>query len=264
MSSTSASARTDFDAPAATGDHVALVTGASRGLGRVIAETLGEQGFRVAINYATSHDAAATVKRSIVDAGGVAETFAADVTDEAEVGGLQSAIAGSLGEVDVLVINATGPQPAVPLEHLEWTDMLQQLEFFVKSPMLLTRAFLPGMRRRRWGRVIMIGSEVFQIGNADSSAYVAAKGAQLGLTRSWARELGPDQITVNLVAPGWIPVERHQGTSEQDYAGYLRDVPLGHLGSPDDIAAAVAYLGSEGGRFVTGQQLSVNGGRTFC
>jgi 3-oxoacyl-[acyl-carrier protein] reductase len=244
-------------------DHVALVTGASRGLGRVMAETLARQGFRVAINYASSHRAAATVKEKILADGGVAETFAADVTDETQVVDLRAAIESSLGEVDVLVINATGPQPAVPLERLEWSDMLQQLEFFVKSPLLLTRSFLPGMKRRNWGRVIQIGSEVFQIGNADMSAYVAAKGAQLGLTRSWSRELGPYGITVNLVAPGWIPVERHEGTSEEAYAGYLRDVPLDHMGTPEDIAAAVAYLASDGGRFVTGQQLSVNGGRTF-
>ena len=246
------------------GDHVALVTGASRGLGRAIAETLAAQGFRVALNYAASHEAAKTVKEKILAAGGVAETFAADVTDETEVAELQVAIESSLGAVDVLVINATGPQPAVPVERLEWADMLQQLEFFVKSPLLLTRTFLPGMKRRTWGRVIQIGSEVFQIGNADMSAYVAAKGAQLGLTRSWARELGPHGITVNLIAPGWIPVERHQGTSEEAYAGYLRDVPLDHMGTPEDIAAAVAYLASDGGRFVTGQQLSVNGGRTFA
>lgn len=251
------------DARSNPNDRVALVTGASRGLGRVIAEALGGQGYRVAVNYAASQDAAEQVAGGIRAAGGVAETFRADVTDEVEVAHLHAAITDSLGEVDVLVINATGPQPAVPLERLQWSDMLQQLEFFVKSPMLLTRAFLPGMKRRGWGRVIQIGSEVFQIGNADTSAYVAAKGAQLGLTRSWARELGPHGITVNLVAPGWIPVERHEGTPEQSYEGYLRDVPLGHMGTPDDIAAAVAYLASEGGRFVTGQQLSVNGGRTF-
>ena len=251
------------DATVAPEDHVALVTGASRGLGRVIATTLGAHGFRVAINYASSHDAARTTKQDILAAGGVAEIFSADVTDETEVADLHAAIGSSLGEVDVLVINATGPQPAVPLERLEWSDMLQQLEFFVKSPLLLTRTFQPGMKRRGWGRVIQIGSEVFQIGNAETSAYVAAKGAQLGLTRSWARELGPHRITVNLVAPGWIPVERHEGTSEQAYAGYLKDVPLGHMGAPEDIAGAVAYLASDDGRFVTGQQLSVNGGRTF-
>lgn len=248
---------------ASPADHVALVTGASRGLGRVIAETLGSLGYRVAVNYASSEDAARQVAENIRAAGGVADTFRADVTDEAEVAGLHAAVADRLGEVDVLVLNATGPQPPVPLEQLEWSDLLQQLEFFVKSPMLLARAVVPGMKRRGWGRVIQIGSEVFQIGNAGSSAYVAAKGAQLGLTRSWSRELGPYGITVNLVAPGWIPVERHEGTAEQAYAGYLRDVPLAHMGTPDDIGAAVAYLASEGGRFVTGQQLSVNGGRTF-
>lgn len=244
-------------------DHVALVTGASRGLGRAVAESLAAQGFRVAINYASSHDAARAVKQRIVDAGGIAETFAADVTDEAAVAELKSAVTASLGEVDVLVFNATGPQPGLAIEDLEWSDMLDQLKFFVKSPLLLTKAFLPGMKARRWGRLVHIGSEVFDIGNANFSSYVSAKAAQLGLTRSWARELGPYGITVNLVAPGWIPVERHGEVSDEDSAGYRRDVLLGHLGTPGDIAGAVSYLASDAAEFVTGQQLSVNGGRTY-
>ena len=245
------------------GERVALVTGASRGLGRAIAESLAAQGFRVAINYASSHDAAQDLKAKIVADGGVAETFCADVTDEAGVAELKDAISSSLGDVDVLVFNATGPQPMLPIEDLEWSDMLDQLRFFVKSPLLLTKAFLPGMKARRWGRIVNIGSEVFDIGNANFSSYVSAKGAQLGLTRSWARELGPYGITVNLVAPGWIPVERHGEVTDDDSAGYRRDVLLGHLGKPDDIAGAVSYLASDAGKFVTGQRLSVNGGRTF-
>lgn len=244
-------------------DHVALVTGASRGLGRAIAESLAAQGFSVAINYSSSHDAAQAVKDKIVAAGGIAEVFAADVTDAAVVAELKSAITAALGEVDVLVFNATGPQPMLPIEDLEWSDMLDQLDFFVKSPLLLTKAFLSGMKERRWGRIVHIGSEVFDIGNANFSSYVSAKGAQLGLTRSWARELGPYGITVNLVAPGWIPVERHGEVSDDDSAGYRRDVLLGHLGKPEDIAGAVSYLASDAAKFVTGQQLSVNGGRTF-
>lgn len=244
-------------------DHVALVTGASRGLGRAIAESLAAQGFRVAINYSSSHEAAQAVKQRIVAAGGVAEVFAADVTDEEAVDELQSAITASLGEVDVLVFNATGPQPMLPIEKLQWSDMLDQLDFFVKSPLLLTKAFLPGMKERGWGRIVHIGSEVFDIGNADFSNYVSAKGAQLGLTRSWARELGPYGITVNLVAPGWIPVERHGDVSDENSAGYRRDVLLGHMGKPEDIGEAVAYFASDAAKFVTGQQLSVNGGRTF-
>ncbi|GAB3914125.1 3-oxoacyl-ACP reductase [Microlunatus endophyticus] len=244
-------------------DHVALVTGASRGLGRAIAESLAEQGFRVAINYSSSHDAARELKEKIVAGGGVAETFSADVTDETAVAELKDAISSSLGEPDVLVFNATGPQPMRPIEELEWSDMLDQLRFFVKSPLLLTKAFLPGMKQRGWGRIVNIGSEVFDIGNANFSNYVSAKGAQLGLTRSWARELGPYGITVNLVAPGWIPVERHGVVSDENSAGYRRDVLLGHMGKPEDIAGAVSYLASDAAKFVTGQRLSVNGGRTF-
>ena len=123
--------------------------------------------------------------------------------------------------MDVLVANATGPQPFISIEEQTWQSYLDQLEFFVKSPLLLLKRVLPGMRQRNFGRIINIGSEVMELGNARFANYVAAKGAQLGLTRSWARELGPAGITVNLVAPVVIPVERHAGAAQEEL-GRLR------------------------------------------
>jgi 3-oxoacyl-[acyl-carrier protein] reductase len=242
---------------------VALVTGASRGLGAAIASQLGACGARVAVNYFGSPEKARRVVDQVRQAGGTAEVFRADVRDEQEVAALIGQAEKALGPIDVLVINATGPQPFIKIEDLTWRHCLDQLEFFVKSPLLLIRAVLGPMKARRWGRIINIGSEVFERGVAEFSNYVSAKGAQLGLTRSWAMELAPWQITVNLVAPGWIPTERHANDPQEAKDAYARAVPLGHMGSPEDVALAVAFLASEAGRFITGQKLSVNGGNTL-
>lgn len=242
---------------------VALVSGASRGLGAAIARRLAADGFAVAVNYASSRSGAERVVGDIRSAGGVAEAFAGDVTDEASVADMVGQIRGSLGPVGVLVANATGPQPEIAAERLEWSDHLAQLEFFVKSPTLLLQAVLPDMRTAGGGRVIQIGSDIFERALPGYSAYTAAKGAQWGLTRTWARELGADGVTVNLVAPGWVPVERHGELTEDDLADYLADVPLGRIGVPDDVAAAVSYLASDAAGFVTGQRITVNGGHNM-
>ncbi|MEU6861091.1 SDR family oxidoreductase [Glycomyces sp. NPDC046736] len=242
---------------------VALVTGASRGLGAHIARRLAADGFAVAVNYAASRDGAERVVGEIRAAGGVAEAFGADVTDEAGVASLAEEVRSRLGPVEVLVCNATGPQPEAPVEDLVWQDHLDQLVFFVKSPTLLVQAFLPDMRAAGGGRVVQIGSDVFERSLPGMSAYTAAKGAQWGLTRTWAKELGRHGITVNLVAPGWIPVERHGELSSADLAGYLSEVPLGRIGEPGDVAGAVAYLVSGDAAFVTGQRITVNGGHNM-
>ena len=176
---------------AVTHRRVALVTGSSRGLGAVIARRLARDGFTVAVNGRPGDELVAAVGRSIGEDGGVAEGFFADVTDEDQVAGLVAAIASCLGPVDVLVLNATGPQPEAPLTEVAWADHLAQLDFFVKSPVLLGRAVLPGMQARRYGRIVHIDSEVAHRPPPGRSAYATAKSAQIGLTRCWARELAP-------------------------------------------------------------------------
>jgi 3-oxoacyl-[acyl-carrier protein] reductase len=244
--------------------RVALVTGSSRGLGSTIAERLAEDGLAVAVNDVHGGERASEVAEAIRARGGVSEAFGADVTDERQVAALVDAVAASLGSIDVLVVNATGPQPEAPIADVGWEDHVGQLEFFVKSPVLLGRAVLPGMRARGFGRLVQIDSEVADRPPPGRSAYATAKSAQIGLTRSWARELAPFGITVNTVAPGFVPVERHSDVPKEVRDAYLASVPAGRMGTRADIAHAVSFLASEGAGFVTGQRIVVDGGRSLA
>ncbi|WP_327002042.1 SDR family oxidoreductase [Dactylosporangium sp. NBC_01737] len=242
---------------------VVLVTGASRGLGASIARTLAAAGWAVAVNYRHGAEAAGQVVAGIRAGGGTAEAFEADVTDETAVAALVAAVTDRLGPVTAVVANATGPQPEVAVEDLTWDDHLGQLLFFVKSPTLLVRAALPAMRAAGSGRVVLIGSDMVDRALPGWSAYVAAKAAQVGLARTWARELGPHGVTVNVVAPGWVPVERHAGVAEDELGHYVAEVPLGRIGRPEDVAGAVRWLLSDAASFVTGERVTVNGGHTI-
>jgi len=242
----------------------ALITGASRGLGAAMALKLAACGAKTAVNYFGSPELAHAVVERIRTARGTAEAFKADVRDEQEVHSLVEAVQRAFGLIDILVINATGPQPFIKIEDLTWRNCLDQLEFFVKSPLLLVKAVVPQMKRRRFGRIINIGSEVFERGIPEFSNYVSAKGAQLGLTRSWAMELAKWQITVNHISPGWIPTERHANDPQERKDAYAKAVPMGHMGVAEDVAEAVAFLASDGAKFITGQKLSVNGGNSLA
>jgi 3-oxoacyl-[acyl-carrier protein] reductase len=247
-----------------TGLHgrTALITGATRGLGVAMARALGQAGARVAVNYCHNDSAAAAAVAALRADGCVAELFKADVSSAEEIRDLVARIASRFGPVDILVVNATPDQPHKPLEEYDWSFCQQMLDYFVKSPFLLAQAVVPGMKQRRWGRIINITSEVFAEGVPNFSPYVAAKGAQEGLTRSLARELAPWGITVNSVAPGWIPVERHACDPQSEKDAYLATIPAGRWGTPDDPAAAVAFLAGDAAAFISGQSLGVNGART--
>jgi 3-oxoacyl-[acyl-carrier protein] reductase len=243
---------------------VALITGASRGLGAAMAVKLASCGAKTAVNYFGSPHLAQQVVERIRAAGGISQAFKADVRDEQEVSSLIESVQHAFGPVDILVINATGPQPFIKIEDLTWRDCLHQLEFFVKSPLLLVKSVVPQMKKRRSGRIINIGSEVFERGIPEFSNYVSAKGAQLGLTRSWAMELAKWQITVNHISPGWIPTERHANDPQERKDAYAQAVPMGHMGVAEDVAEAVAFLASDAAKFITGQKLAVNGGNSLA
>lgn len=244
--------------------HVALITGSSKGLGKAMAFALGAKGYAVAINYCNGREKAEETFAEFSAAGNEGMLIQANAIDPDDVNRMCAEVSAELGPIDVIVPNATGPQPLKPIEEYDWDFYQEMLDFFIKSPYLLARACLPHMKEARWGRIINIGSEVYDRGVAPFSAYVAAKGGQRGWTRSMANELAPWNITVNMISPGWIPVERHEDDPAELKAEYLAGVPLGRWGVPDDIGAACGFLASEEAGFITGQTLVVNGGVTTC
>jgi 3-oxoacyl-[acyl-carrier protein] reductase len=243
-------------------NRVALVTGSSTGLGKGIALAMGKAGAKVAVNYYHNQARAEQTMSEFANAGITAEAFRANVIDEASVNSMFDEIESKLGHVDILVPNATPDQPLKPIEDYDWEFYQSMLDFFIKSPFLLARRALPWMKQQAWGRIINITSEVYQLSVAPFSAYVAAKGGQVGWSRSMSKELAPYGITVNMIAPGWIPVERHEKDPKEMKDRYLAAIPMGHWGKPEDVANAAVYYASQEAAFVTGQTLCVNGGNS--
>ncbi len=243
--------------------RVALVTGSSRGLGRAMAFALGRAGAKVAFNYHNSRETAERAFAEYQKEKLEGMLVQADVTNEDSVNRMAKQVAEKLGPIDIIVINATCDQPHKPIEEYDWAFFQSMVDFFIKSPFLLTRACLPHMKQQRWGRIINIGSEVVARGVPNFTAYVAAKGGQNGFHRSLANELAPWNITVNMICPGWIPVERHANDPQSEKDGYRALVPLNRWGVPGDLDGAVTFLASEASSFITGQSLHVNGGMTL-
>lgn len=242
--------------------RVALVTGSSKGLGKAIALGLGRAGAKVAINYQNNTAKAEATAEELRRAGCKVALVRANVIDAADVQRLCGTVAKELGPIDILVPNATPDQPQRPIEQYDWEFYQSMIDFFLKSPYLLTRATLPHMKQQKFGRIINITSEVFHQSVGNFSAYVAAKGAQIGWSRSMATELAPHGITVNTIAPGWIPVERHEKDPQEVKDAYLASIPARRWGTPEDVANAAVYYASTEAAFVTGQTLCVNGGAT--
>ncbi|OUU23993.1 MAG: 3-oxoacyl-ACP reductase [Planctomycetia bacterium TMED53] len=237
-----------------------LVTGSTTGLGRAMACALGAAGAKVAMNFRNDLERAEAAFSDFQNQGYEGGLFRGSVIDAGDISRLRQEIESQLGPVDGFIVNATPAQPLKPIEEYDWEFYQSMIDFFIKSPYLLTREFLPHMREQKWGRIINIASEVFTRGVAPFSAYVAAKGGQLGWTRSMANELAADGVTVNAISPGWIPVERHADDPEEDKQAYLDLIPMQRWGVPSDMAGATVFLASDSSSFVTGQNIHVNGG----
>lgn len=233
---------------------VVLVTGASRGIGKAIANALVAQGAKVA-GTATSESGAERISEYL---GGNGKGYALNVTDADSIAATLDAIKADLGDIDVLVNNAgiTRDNLLMRMKDQEWDDII---DTNLSSIFRLSKAVLRPMMKKKNGRIINIGSVVGTMGNAGQANYAAAKAGVIGFTKSLAREVASRGITVNTVAPGFIQTDMTDELTDEQKAATLANVPAGRLGQPEEIAAAVVYLASDAAAYVSGETLHVNG-----
>ncbi len=237
----------------------ALVTGASRGIGRAVALRLAEEGARVAINYAGNVKAAEEVKAAIEAAGGTAMLCRADIADSAAVEAMVDSVVKAFGAIDILVNNA-GITRDTLLMRMKDEDFERVLDTNLKGVFYCTKAVSKLMMKKRAGRIVNMSSVVGLVGNAGQTNYAAAKAGVIGFSKSAAKELASRGITVNVVAPGFIGTDMTAGLSEAVKEKALADIPLGKMGEPKDVANAVLFLASDQASYITGQVVNVDGG----
>ena len=238
--------------------EIALVTGATRGIGRAIALALGVQGATV-IGTATSAEGAERISAALAEAGVKGEGMVLNVTDQASVDAALGAMASGVGAPSILVNNAgiTRDNLLMRMKDAEWDQII---DTNLTSVYRLSKACVRAMTKARKGRIVNVTSVVAMSGNAGQTNYAAAKAGMIGFTKSLAREVGSRGVTVNCVAPGFIDTDMTRALNEQQRQGLLGTIPLGRLGQPEEIAAAVAFLVSPAAGYITGETIQVNGG----
>ncbi|HVK65823.1 MAG TPA: 3-oxoacyl-[acyl-carrier-protein] reductase [Polyangium sp.] len=238
---------------------VALVTGASRGIGRATAEALAAQGAYVVVNYVRGEEEARRVVQAIEERGGKAEALGFDVADMQATDEAIAALAKRLGRLDILVANA-----GIAVDNLVLRVKEEEIDRVfavnVKGAIGCARAVIKPMMRARAGRIVFLSSIVGEMGNAGQAVYAASKAALLGLSKTLAREYASRSITVNVVAPGFIDTDMTSSLGAEVKEGMLKAIPLGRTGRPEEVAAAVAFLCSDAASYITGETIRVNGG----
>jgi 3-oxoacyl-[acyl-carrier protein] reductase len=242
-----------------TQKSVALVTGASRGIGASIAARLAKEGFHVIINYSSNEGKAQEVLNKIVAEGGQATLCQFDVSDSAQVDEKFEWIQKTHGALAVLVNNA-GVTIDGLLIRMKDEDLDKTLSIDLKGAIYTTRAATKQMMRARAGSIIQISSVIGEMGNAGQAAYSAAKAGLIGFSKSVAKELGSRNVRVNVVTPGFISTDMTGALTEAQKEAILRSIPLGYLGEPEDVASLVAFLAQPHSRYITGQVIGINGG----
>jgi 3-oxoacyl-[acyl-carrier protein] reductase len=242
---------------------VALVTGASRGIGRAIALELARRQARVVVNYHSSAEAAESVVAEIQGAGGTAVALQADVGDMAQAGALVKFTLDTYGDLHILVNNAgiTRDGLILTMSEADWDDVLQTN---LKSTFNCSKIAVRHMFRKRYGRIVNITSVAGQIGNPGQTNYSASKAGQIGFTKSLAREVASRSITVNAIAAGYIETEIWSTVPESAREAMLTMIPLGRRGTPEEIARAAAFLASDDAAYITGHVLAVDGGMAMA
>lgn len=246
------------------GEMVAVVTGASRGIGAAVATALGARGARVVVNYHRRADAADEVVASIVAGGGSAIAVQADVSDERAAARLADTALEAYGRVDVLVNGATPPIVRKPVEELSWAEVDAYWQTYVQGAFTLTQRVLPGMKERGFGRIIhILTTAMWGTPPPNTAGYVAAKSGLWGLAKAMAVELAPHGVTVNAVSPSAVMTDQWSDHPDAQLRALTMSVPARRLASPEEVAATVLFLAGDDGGYLTGANLPVAGGEVM-